>query len=79
MAKCIQLVGQGVPTRVTDAEAFQIVEREGDGQYCSKKFWRDWYAPSETFPDGRTPSRSTALTRQSANKERSNYLDRVAA
>jgi hypothetical protein len=41
--KCIQLVGQGVPVRVSDEEAFQIVVRDGDGQYCSKSFWREWY------------------------------------
>lgn len=46
MAKCIRLVGQGVPVRVTDAEAREIVERDQDGQYCSKSFWRDWYADS---------------------------------
>jgi hypothetical protein len=42
--KCIRLVGQGVPVRVSDAEAFQIVERDdGDGEYCSKSFFKDWY------------------------------------
>lgn len=57
MAKCFQLVGQGVPVRTSDEDAFQIVDRDHDGQYCSKKLWRDWYAPSETFPGGRTPAR----------------------
>lgn len=57
MAKCIRVVGQGVPVRMSDEDAFQLVVRDGDGQYCSKKLWREWYAPSPTFPGGRTPAR----------------------
>jgi len=54
MAKCIQVVGQGVPVRLSDEAAFQIVEREHDGQYCSKGLWKDFYdAKTETFPEGR--------------------------
>ena len=45
MAKCFQVVGQGVPVRMSDEDAFQIVDRDKDGQYCSKKLWREWYAP----------------------------------
>jgi hypothetical protein len=53
MAKCVQFVGQGVPVRCTDDEAFQIVERDLDGQYCSKGFWRKWYAGIlDSTPDG---------------------------
>jgi hypothetical protein len=44
MAKCIQVVGQGIPVRMSDDDAFQVVERDHDGQYCSKNVWRDWYA-----------------------------------
>lgn len=66
MAKCFQVVGQGVPVRMSDDDAFQIVDRDKDGQYCSKKFWREWYAPSPTFPEGRTPAlaklRGTTIT-----------------
>ena len=51
MAKCIRIVGQGVPVRMSDADAFQIVERDKDGEYCSKRFWRNWYAPHPDFPD----------------------------
>lgn len=36
MAKCIRVVGQGVPVRMSDADAFQIVERDKDGEYCPK-------------------------------------------
>lgn len=41
--KCVRLVGQGVPVRMSDEEAFQIVERDKDGEYCSKSFWKDWW------------------------------------
>jgi hypothetical protein len=43
MAKCVQVVGQGVPSRLSDDDAFQIVERDHDGQYCSKAIWRNFY------------------------------------
>jgi len=36
MAKCIRVVGQGVPVRLSDEDAFQVVERDRDGQYCPK-------------------------------------------
>jgi hypothetical protein len=41
--KCIRVVGQGVPVRLPDAEAHKVVVLEGDGDYCSKSFWKDWY------------------------------------
>lgn len=41
--KCVRIVGQGVPIRVSDAEARKIVEREGDGEYCGKQFFKDWW------------------------------------
>jgi len=40
--KCVQIVGQGVPIRVSDKEAAQLV-KIGDGQYCSKSFYKNWY------------------------------------
>lgn len=40
MAKCVQVVGQGVPVRMSDADAFQVVVRNHDGQYCPKSRWR---------------------------------------
>ena len=42
MAKCFQVVGQGVPVRMSDDDAFQVVERDHDGQYCSKRLFKDW-------------------------------------
>lgn len=43
MAKCIRVVGQGVPVRMSDEKAFQWVIRDGDGEYCSKSFWKEWH------------------------------------
>lgn len=47
MAKCIRVVGQGVPCRMSDDDAFQVVERDHDGEYCPKSFWREWYEEVE--------------------------------
>lgn len=52
--KCVRIVGQGVPVRVTDEVARRVVEQEHDGEYCPKSFFKDWYA------------RNTAVTRESA-------------
>ena len=40
MAKCFRVVGQGVPVRMSDDDAFQVVERDGDGEYCPKSVWK---------------------------------------
>lgn len=40
MAKCIQVVGQGIPVRMSDEDAFQVVVRDHDGEYCPKSVWR---------------------------------------
>lgn len=40
--RCVRIVGQGVPTRLTDAEAAKVV-RQGDGEYCTKEFWKKWW------------------------------------
>lgn len=47
MAKCVQVVGQGVPVRCTDAEAREIVVKDHDGEYCSKSVWKEWWARAE--------------------------------
>jgi hypothetical protein len=47
MAKCIQIVGQGIPVRMSDADAFQVVERDHDGEYCSKNVFKKAYMPTE--------------------------------
>lgn len=40
MAKCFRVVGQGIPVRMSDEDAFQIVDRDGDGEYCPKSVIR---------------------------------------
>ena len=52
--KCIQIVGQGVPVRLTDADAHQIVVLDHDGEYCPKHVWKAWY-------DRRNEPRHTVL------------------
>lgn len=44
MAKCVRLVGQGVPYRFHDEDAFQIVERDKDGEYWSKAAFKEHWA-----------------------------------
>lgn len=41
--KCIQVVGQGVPVRVSNEDAHQIVAVDRDGSYCPKHIWKQWY------------------------------------
>ena len=36
MAKCFRVVGQGIPIRMSDYDAHQVVVRDGDGEYCPK-------------------------------------------
>jgi len=52
MAKCIQLVGQGVPVRMSDEDAFQVVERDHDGQYCPKRVWKEERASEYRVKEG---------------------------
>jgi hypothetical protein len=40
--KCVQIVGQGIPARMSDDDAARIV-REGDGQYCPKRVWKNFH------------------------------------
>jgi len=44
MAKCVRVIGQGVPFRLSDDDAFEIVHKDHDGEYCPKSFWKDWNA-----------------------------------
>jgi hypothetical protein len=45
--KCVQIVGQGIPVRLSDDDAFQIVERDKDGEYCPKHVWKEFYDATE--------------------------------
>jgi hypothetical protein len=47
MAKCVRVAGQGVPTRMSDDDAFQVVDRDRDGEYCSKTVYKEWYKDKE--------------------------------
>ncbi len=40
MAKCFRVVGQGVPVRMSDDDAFRVVVIDGDGEYCPKHVWK---------------------------------------
>jgi hypothetical protein len=50
----VRLVGQGVPHCFSNADAFQIVHRDGDGEYCTKKFFREWRASYQDHPPRRS-------------------------
>lgn len=43
--KCVRVVGQGIPHRLTNDDARKLVEVDKDGEYCPKhvfkKFWAD--------------------------------------
>lgn len=41
--KCVRIVGQSAPVRLSTADAFQIVHRD-EGEYCTKAFFRDWHS-----------------------------------
>ena len=41
--KCVQLVGQGVPVRVSDEDAYQLVVIDKDAEYCPKWIWKQHY------------------------------------
>lgn len=45
--KCVKFIGQGVPHRISDAEAFHLVVLDHDGEYCPKRVWREFYATCE--------------------------------
>jgi hypothetical protein len=47
--KCIRLVGQGVPVRLRNAEADKIVRVDKDGEYCTKRVFKD-YGASQNAP-----------------------------
>jgi hypothetical protein len=31
---------------MSDDDAFQVVERDHDGEYCSKNFFKKWWVPA---------------------------------
>jgi hypothetical protein len=69
MAKCIRIVGQGVPVRMSDEDAFQVVERDHDGEYCSKAVWRSEGARIKARLVGRQISAVETLGRNLQHKD----------
>lgn len=47
--KCVRIVGQGVPVRLSNDDAFRIVHADKAGEYCTRKFFRDWHAATGTY------------------------------
>jgi hypothetical protein len=40
--KCVRIVGQGIPVRMSDADAHTIVAIDSDGEYCPKSVWKSY-------------------------------------
>lgn len=41
--KCFQVVGQGIPVRMSEADAKRVVEIDKDGEYCPKRLWKEFH------------------------------------
>lgn len=41
--KCVQIVGQGLPVRMSDEDARTIVVVDHDGEYCPKRVWKQFH------------------------------------
>jgi hypothetical protein len=54
--KCVQVVGQGIPVRLSDDDAFQIVRRDFDGEYCPKRVFKEY---RKSYPSHPAHSRIT--------------------
>lgn len=62
--KCVQVVGQGVPIRVSEDDA-QALVNIGDAQYCPRHVWREFYDHS-TFWQEKGGRQWAALDRKGA-------------
>lgn len=40
--KCLRIVGQGLPVRMSDDDAARVIA-EGDGEYCAKHVWKQFH------------------------------------
>ena len=40
--KCVQIVGQGIPARLSNEDAHRLVAIEHDGQYCPKRVFKEY-------------------------------------
>jgi hypothetical protein len=73
MAKCFCVVGQGVPVRMSDADAFEVVVRDRDGEYCPKHVWKSGdrhIARLVTDPKGHRVSESGVTTLQTHHQHK---------
>jgi hypothetical protein len=48
--KCVQVVGQGIPVRLSNEDARHLVEVDHDGQYCPKSVWKQFHANNPVRP-----------------------------
>lgn len=48
--KCVQIVGQGVPVRLSNDDAHRVVAVEHDGQYCPKSVFKKYRAEHPDHP-----------------------------
>jgi hypothetical protein len=50
--KCVQVVGQGMPVRLSNADAYRLVAIDHDAEYCPRSVWRKHQAyVAEHAPD----------------------------
>lgn len=41
--KCVRMVGQGIPARLSDEDARTLVVVDHDGEYCPKHVWKQFH------------------------------------
>lgn len=66
--KCVRMVGQGIPVRVSNEDAHQIVEIDKDGEYCSKSFFKQFMADCQDENYVKSMQASWALASARAQK-----------
>jgi len=47
--KTVRMVGQGIPVRLSDDVAYQIVVVDKDGEYCPKSVYKDYKKSTSTL------------------------------
>ena len=48
--KCVQIVGQGIPARLSNEDAHRLVAVEHDGQYCPKRVFKKYRVEHPDHP-----------------------------
>lgn len=49
-SKCVQVVGQGIPVRLTNMSAHQLVAVDHDGEYCPKRVFKLYRTQHPEYP-----------------------------